>query len=70
MIVRVYNYTNFCCLTLRKKQLKSISKENSQDLLSFEESDIENRGIEIDELENKDFECEVIFVFCLRTVHF
>lgn len=70
MIVRVYNYTNFCCLTLRQKQLKSISKENSQDLLSFEESDIENRGIEIDELENKDFECEVIFVFCLRTVHF
>lgn len=70
MIVRVYNYTNFCRLTSRKKQLKSISKENSQDLLSFEESDIENRGIEIDELENKDFECEVIFVFCLRTVHF
>ena len=70
MIVRVYNYTNFCRLTSRKKQLKSISKENSQDLLSFEESDIKNRGIEIDELENKDFECEVIFVFCLRTVHF
>lgn len=55
---------------IKKKQLKSISKEHNDDLLSFEESDIENGGIKIDELENKDFECKVIFVFCLCAVHF
>ena len=38
--------------------------------LSFEESNVDDGGVEIDELEDENFECEVIIIVRLSSVHF
>ena len=39
-------------------------------LLSLEESDVENRRVEVHELEDKHFKSQIVFVFRLCPVHF
>lgn len=39
-------------------------------LLSLEESNIEDGGIEIDKLETENFESQTVFIFCLCSMHF
>lgn len=48
----------------------SFLKTLFQHLLSLEESNVEDGSIEIDKLEDKNFEREVIFVFGLCSMHF
>ena len=38
--------------------------------LPLEEGDVDDGGIEIDELEDEDFECEVVIKVRLSSVHF
>ena len=40
------------------------------DKLSFEECDVDDGGIEIDELEDEDFEGEIVVILGLCPVHF
>ena len=49
--------------------MKGTFKE-TKNLLSFEEGDVEDGSEEIHELEHKHFECQVVFIFCLRPMHF
>jgi len=39
-------------------------------LLSLKEGDVEDGGVKIHKLEHEHFECQTIFVFCLRSMHF
>ena len=38
--------------------------------LSLEESNVDDGGVEIDELEDEDFECQVVIIVRLSSVHF
>ena len=40
------------------------------DKLPLEEGDVDDGGIEIDELENEDFEGEIVVILSLGPVHF
>ena len=37
---------------------------------TFKEGNVENGRIEVDKLEDKDFECQVVIKFGLRSMHF
>lgn len=39
-------------------------------LLSLKEGNVEDGGVKIHKLEHEHFECQTIFVFCLRSMHF
>ena len=39
-------------------------------LLSFEEGDVEDGGVEIHELEHEHFECQLVLVLRLCSMHF
>ena len=39
-------------------------------LLSFDESNVEQRGVEVEELEDVHFECKLVFIFSLSAVEF
>ena len=39
-------------------------------LLSLEEGDVEDRRVEIHELEHEHFECQTVLVFSLCSMHF
>ena len=40
------------------------------DKLSFEEGDVDDGGVEIDELEDEDFEGQIVVILSLGPVHF
>ena len=40
------------------------------DKLPFEEGDVDDGGIKIDELEDEDFEGEIVVILSLGSVHF
>ena len=40
------------------------------DKLSFEECDVDDGGVEVDKLEDEDFEGEIVVILCLCPVHF
>lgn len=47
-----------------------VNFKEMENLLSFEEGDVEDGSEKIHELEHKHFECQVVFIFCLRPMHF
>ena len=70
IIVKCLVKVRFMLIGWEYYESRNIQGMIRKDLLSFEESDVENWAIKVNKLEHEHLECKWVFIFCLSSMSF